>query len=217
MTHPHLVRYIHHDDVDVVLGRLPFDLRARLRGVHLTSTNFAVRKLGWVTRHDRREITLCPMLPPRVSLRGYMFRGRIASDFGAPERGQWPPWAVRRYLLYNTLLHELGHMQIIDGEYASETRAQDFAHEWRGRLYSEPFDHPDPIHNAPTPDELATIPMWNGLDKLQRLRITERVLRPPGLELTDVRWPPLEDSQARFLQRVLGSRRRTLPEGTHDA
>lgn len=208
MSRPHLVSYLSHDDVDLVLGRLPSDLRARLRAVHLTSTNFAVRTIGWVSRRGRREITLCAMLPPRVSLRGYMYRGRIASDFGAPERGQWPPWAVRRYLLYNTLLHELGHMQIIDGDFASETRAQDFAHEWRGRLYSEPFDHPDPIHNAPTPDELATIPLWTGLDKLQRLRVTKLLLRPPGLRLYDVHWPALEDAQTRFLHRVLGGPQR---------
>ena len=55
---------------------------------------------------------------------------------------------------------------------------------------------------------LATIRMWAGLDKLQRLCVAKHALRPPGLKLIDIRWPPLEDSQARFLQRVLGGPRR---------
>ena len=46
MSHPHLVSYIGRDDVDLVLGRLPSDLRAPLRGVQLTSTNFLLRPPG---------------------------------------------------------------------------------------------------------------------------------------------------------------------------
>src|SRR5262249_3694181 len=159
MSHPHLVDYTSRDDVDLVLDRLPARVRARVHNIHLTSNSRAVRRLGWVTR-GRRDITLCATLPPRVGLHRYMYRGRVAADFGAPGRAQCPPWAVRRFLLSAVLLHELGHMQVAGGRYAREPAAQAFADEWNGRLYSEPFDHLDPVHNAPTPDELATLPLW---------------------------------------------------------
>ena len=38
--------------------------------------------------------------------------------------------------------------------FASQTKAQEFADEWRGRLWAEHFEHPDPIHNAPLEMEL---------------------------------------------------------------
>ncbi len=57
--------------------------------------------------------------------------------------GQWPPWAVRRFLIYDVLLHEIGHLQVVDPKasrlkrkFASETRAQEFADELRRTLYS---------------------------------------------------------------------------------
>jgi hypothetical protein len=70
--------------------------------------------------------------------------------------------AVRRFLLYNVLLHEIGHLQIINPEssdfrrkFADETKAQKFADFWRKKLWKEYFEHPDPVHNAPAADELA--------------------------------------------------------------
>jgi hypothetical protein len=65
-------------------------------------------------------------------------------------------------MLYNVFLHEVGHLQLVD-EAASSTRrrfaheklAQSFALTWAKRLLSEQFSHPDPVHNAPTPAELA--------------------------------------------------------------
>jgi hypothetical protein len=213
MSHPHLVDYINRDDVDVVLDRLPVRVRARVHNVHLTPHSRAVRRLGWVTR-GRRDITLCATLPPRVGLHRYMYGGRVAADFGAPERGQWPPWAVRRFLLYNVLLHELGHMQVAGRRYAREAAAQAFADEWNGRLYSEPFDHPDPAHNAPTGDELATLPVWIGLDKLQRLQLTNLWLRTPDVDIADVSWPPLDEAQARFLRRMLDAHALPMTSGS---
>lgn len=74
---------------------------------------------------------------------------------------QWPRLAVRRFFLYDVFLHELGHMQIIDPDaktarrrFASETLAQRFANQWRRKLWSEHFDHPDPVHNRPGSEEL---------------------------------------------------------------
>jgi hypothetical protein len=179
MSRMDLVWYITHGCVDVVLGRLPVELRSRLRDVVLWGDSHGVRRLGWVTR-GRRDITLCARLPIRVSLRTYMYGGCKAVDFGAPERGQWPPWAVRRFLLYHVLLHELGHLQLVgtapnawDRDFASETLADEFANEWRGRLYSEPFRRGDPVHDAPSNDELEALEVWAGLDKIQRGRVAK--------------------------------------------
>jgi hypothetical protein len=35
--------------------------------------------------------------------------------------------------------------------------AEEFAIEWCGRLWSEPFAHPDPVHNAPGVEELRAL------------------------------------------------------------
>jgi hypothetical protein len=62
----------------------------------------------------------------------------------------------RRFLLYDVLLHELGHLQVVNEKtkserlrFAREKCAQEFADRWRRKLWSEHFDHLDPVHNAP--------------------------------------------------------------------
>jgi hypothetical protein len=104
-----------------------------------------------------REIAICAF-PASVSCTPYTSRekGISPNTFGAWRGKQWPILAVRRYLLYNTFLHELGHLQVIDPQakelrrrFAGETQAQKFANEWRKTLWSVHFDHPDPIHNPP--------------------------------------------------------------------
>lgn len=82
--------------------------------------------------------------------------------FGARRGARWPATAIRRFILYDVFLHELGHLQVIDPRdrtgrrrFARETRAQEFAMEWCERLWSEPFDHPDPVHNPPGVAKLA--------------------------------------------------------------
>jgi hypothetical protein len=100
----------------------------------------------------RREIALCA-LPRRVSLTRYLVR-RSPSVFGAKRGVVWSVVAVRRFMLYEVFLHELGHLQIVDAmarrnnrRFAGETKAQEFADHWRKRLWAQPFDHPDPVHN----------------------------------------------------------------------
>jgi len=150
---------IHHiapDDVRVVLGRLPNEVYGRLRAVHFNDRSRA-RVLGYVNR-GRREIGLCA-LPPRLSLTGAL-RGQSPTEFGARRGEQWPELAVRRYLLYHVLLHEIGHLQVIHPgarverrKFAMEPRAERFADHWRGILWSEPFEHPDRVHRPPAVGE----------------------------------------------------------------
>jgi hypothetical protein len=152
--------HVFEDDVRTVLGRLPEEVYARLRGVHFNDGSWGVRRLGYTTTRGRREVSICA-LPPRVSLTRFLGKGQKPETYGAKRGRQWPELAVRRCLLYNVLLHEIGHLQIINPEsrnverkFASETKAQEFADFWRKKLWKEYFDHSDPVHNAPTADEL---------------------------------------------------------------
>ena len=111
----------------------------------------------------RREIGLCAV-PPRIGLGVYLRKGQKPEQFGAARRCQWPTLAVRRFVLYDVLLHELGHLQVIDPrarslrrKFARETRAQEFAAHWCRELWSRPFDHPDPAHNPPAPNEIEAV------------------------------------------------------------
>jgi hypothetical protein len=96
-----------------------------------------------------------------MSFTGFLVKGQTPEMFGARRGTQWPLLAIRRFLLYDVLLHEIGHLQIIDekakdeyNRFAREGKAQEFAMYWCQRLWSEPFDHSDPVHNPPTKDEL---------------------------------------------------------------
>jgi len=104
-------------------------------------------------------------LPPRMSLKQALVKGQTPEQFGARRGQKWPALAVRRFILYDVFLHELGHLQLIDGDtrsvrlkFAREKLAQEFAEQWCNNLWSQPFPHPDPVHNPPTAEELASIP-----------------------------------------------------------
>jgi tetratricopeptide (TPR) repeat protein len=145
----------------VLLQRLPRELWSRLKAVHFNDYGNA-RRLGYVTR-GRREITLCA-IPPRIGLSRTLGRGQTPGELGAIRGCQWPPLAIRRFMLYNVFLHELGHLQVVN-ESASSTRrkfadeflAEQFARSWYRELWSRPFDHPDPVHNAPSEDEIEAV------------------------------------------------------------
>jgi hypothetical protein len=149
-------------DIRVLLARLPEEVRARLRAVHFNDQSRGARALGYVNR-ERREIAICA-LPPRISLTRFLLRRQSPRQFGARRGAQWPELAVRRFMLYDTFLHELGHLQVVDEsakserrKFAMERRAEEFATEWRTRLWMNPFDHPDPVHNAPSHAELESL------------------------------------------------------------
>jgi hypothetical protein len=146
--------FINEEDVLVVLGRLPEEAWQRLRVVHFNDRGFGVRTLGYATSSSG-EIEICA-LPPNVSLTRFLARGQTCREFGVRRGAQWPEIAVRRFLLYDVLLHELGHLRRIDERtkserlrFAREKKAQEFADRWRRQLWSEQFEHPDTAHNAP--------------------------------------------------------------------
>jgi hypothetical protein len=210
-TEPDFVCYVSHADVATVVKRIPAGLRTRLRDVFISAGHLGVRRLGSVRIRGRRDIELYGTLPARVSLWRFLDRGQSARLYGAPARGQWPPWAVRRFLLYDTFLHELGHLQLVlpkskhwDRKYASERLAKEFAHKWRDKLWSQEFDHPDPVHNPPREDELAMIPLWEELDKQQRFKLVDLALRAPHERLPDLSpFGKMEQIQHGFLTRAL--------------
>lgn len=150
--------YINGGDVDVLLSRIPCELWSRLRAVHFNDRGRGCRVAGYVNK-GRREIAICA-LPPRVSLSRYLIR-KSPQEFGAIRGHQWSEVAVRRFMLYEVFLHELGHLQIVEPtakrvrrKFASETKAQDFADYWRTKLWRDKFEHADPVHNPPTAVEL---------------------------------------------------------------
>ncbi|MFT4641906.1 MAG: tetratricopeptide (TPR) repeat protein [Verrucomicrobiales bacterium] len=155
--------YVGEEDVRIVLERLPKPLWSRLGDV-VFRDHWRRGTLGYVSTRGRRDIVLCD-LPTHLSLRKVCAKDGISpEEFGAPSVGQWPPLAIRRYQLYGTLLHEIGHLQIVHlknsnprRKFADEPKAEYFAQEWRGRLWAKPFDHPDPAHNPPNGAELATL------------------------------------------------------------
>ena len=131
------------EDIETVLHRLPSNLWKRLKAVHFNDA-WRCRRLGYVTR-GRREISLCA-LPPRKSLGAATRVDRWSNVtprvFGAPARGQWPPAAVRRFMLYEVFLHELGHLQLVEPDrkskrlqFGRERRVSEFAARWRKRLW----------------------------------------------------------------------------------
>jgi hypothetical protein len=152
------IHYVTEDDVRVVLSRLPEELYERLRAVHFNDRGWRRRFLGYVNR-GRKEIALCA-LPPRMSLSRFLRNGESPATYGAQRGKQWPELAIRRFMLYKTFLHELGHLQVIRDhakserrKFAMETRAEQFAQFWRKKLWAAPFIHPDPVHNPPTEQE----------------------------------------------------------------
>ncbi|SRR5581483_9223618 len=153
------IHYVAADDVRVVLARLPLELWFRLRAVHFNDCARGARVFGYVTP-NHCEIALCA-LPPRMSLNATLVKGQAPEQFGARRGQKWPALAVRRFILYDVLLHEIGHLQLVDEErrserlrFAREKLAQQFALRWCKRLWSSPFDHSDPVHNPPRAEEL---------------------------------------------------------------
>ena len=151
--------YVDESDVTVVLSRIPAEAWNGLRAVHFNDRSRGARILGYANVRGR-DISICA-LPPGVSLTAALERGQSPEMFGAVRGSQWPEVAVRRFLLYDVLLHEIGHLQMIRErarsvrlEYAREKLAQKFADEWRKRLWSSRFEHPDPAHNPPSVREL---------------------------------------------------------------
>lgn len=157
------VHHVTQGDVEILLLRLPEETWERLRGVHFNDRSRGGRVLGYTTTRGRREVTLCA-LPPRMSLTRFLIRGQTCEEFGARRGAPWSEAAIRRFLLYDVFLHELGHLQVIDAragsarrKFADETRANDFATYWRNQLWSEKFSFPDPAHHPPSQKELAAI------------------------------------------------------------
>src|SRR5262245_65969862 len=81
--------------------------------------------------------------------------------FGAVRGKHWSRLAVRRFLLYDVFLHELGHLQVVNecatdpwNRFAKERKAQEFANYWRRELWSRPFENALPEHNPPSAEEM---------------------------------------------------------------
>jgi hypothetical protein len=153
------MHHVNQADVEVVLSRLPPETWRRVKLIHFNDRSRGGRVLGFTSNRGRRDVNLCA-LPPNMSLTRFLVRGQSCEEFGARRGTQWPWVAIRRFLLYDVFLHELGHLQVVDPragdarrKFAAETKAEDFATFWRHRLWSEDFSHPDPAHHRPSKDD----------------------------------------------------------------
>ena len=157
------IHYLTPDDVRVLLlSRLPEELWDRLRAVHFNDRRGWRRCLAGYVNTGHREIAISAF-PASVSCTPYTSRtrGHSPATFGDIAGKTMAAIGRGRYLLYNTFLHELGHLQIVDPSaktvrrrFASESLAQEFANHWRRTLWTQHFDHPDPVHNPPGDEEL---------------------------------------------------------------
>jgi len=100
---------------------------------------------------------LCPPTANQI-------KGQSPGTYGAKRGSQWPHLAVRRFMLYGTFLHELGHLQVINEDqktarrkFAMDSLAHDFAVRWRKALWSKHFSHHAPVHNRPSEEEFALL------------------------------------------------------------
>lgn len=150
---------VHHvgpGDVGVVLARLAPELTERLRSITFADAGKRLRELGYV-QPGHRDITLWA-LPPSVSLNGFLLQGQTPERYGAAWDAPWPRDAIRRFLLYDVLLHEIAHLQIVKSKsgsgrrrFADEPMAHELALGWCDALWRARFEHPDPAHNPPRP------------------------------------------------------------------
>lgn len=154
------MHHITEDDIRVLLGQLPPEAYDGLRAVHFNDLSWGAKILGYA---GHREIALCA-LPPRMSLARFLVKGESPAYWGARRGTQWPELAIRRFLLYDVFLHELGHLQVVDPRansprrrFAREAKAEEFAALWRGRLWKQDFEHADRVHFRPSPEELEAL------------------------------------------------------------
>ena len=138
------------EEVRYVLNRLPKEVWGFVRTIYFRDAKGSRGCLGYASPKDS-SLTLTA-LPRRVSFAHYCERQECRpEEFGASFGRQWPDLAVRRFLLYYVLLHELGHLQRIpSGRTPGERMAREFGHYWRDQLWSFPFaDSKDPVHMPP--------------------------------------------------------------------
>jgi len=155
------IHHVSEDDVRTVLARLPDEVLKPLRTVYFNDHSRGGRCLGYANPPSG-EITLCA-LAPRLSLTRALLPGQSPEQFGARRGRQWPALAVRRFLLYDVLLHELGHLQPLACRSRSqrlrfprEKLAEEFAMKWRRILWAK-SDHPDPVHNRASAAEISAL------------------------------------------------------------
>ena len=70
----------------------------------------ANRRLAYTAAKNRNEIRLAAC-PYRLNLSPFIAPSAGSKYFGAIRNCAWPSTATRRFLLYQTLLQEIGHAQ----------------------------------------------------------------------------------------------------------
>ncbi|MEM8523532.1 MAG: hypothetical protein AAGG68_02755 [Bacteroidota bacterium] len=153
-----LYRYLRREDVLILLNRLPVEEYAHLKSVTFKTCEGA-DAYGFVYHRRPTGIVICDQ-SRRTTIRTISAKRGSLEEFGALNNIKWPTLAIRRYLLYHTFLHELRHTQLLENgkkrtrdKMPLEKQANEYADYWRGELYQNHFEHPDPVHNLPSEAE----------------------------------------------------------------
>ncbi|MEN0049701.1 MAG: hypothetical protein AAF806_21755 [Bacteroidota bacterium] len=170
-----LYRYLKKEDVLVLLNRLPLEEYEHLKSVTFKTCRGG-NAYGRVYHKRSAGIIICDQ-SARTSIRVTEAKRGSLEEFGALNNMKWPTLAIRRFMLYDVFLHELKHTQLLKNgkkrivdKIPLEKQAEEYAEYWRGELYQQHFDHPDPVHNLPSEAEKERLQKYwpKAMDFLQK-------------------------------------------------
>jgi hypothetical protein len=128
------------DDVKLVLDRLPENTWNRFQVIHFNDPRRGLRWLGYIN-HERAEIAIS-LLPPGVRRVRFVMRAGQPSRVPRATRRLSP----RREMLFDVLLDDIGHLQILDERVRDGVRLRSYEPRpaphtdyWRLRLWSFKF------------------------------------------------------------------------------
>lgn len=133
---------IREDDVKLVLERLPQETFSRFQVIHFSDPSRDLRWIGYINQ-EKAEIAIS-LLPPGV--RRIRFVMRVGGGPTSRRFARRTNARKRRDLLFDVLVDDIGHLQIMDEQAADGVRVRSYeparrAHTdyWRLRLWSFNF------------------------------------------------------------------------------
>ena len=144
----HFRQYVEETEIEALLAQLPEETRRDLHRVRFKNGVDTGGRLGDIASDPDPEIVIYAQAY-RVSLTPYLGRDETPETYGAVDGCRWPVLAIKRFVLYNVLLTQLGRLQVG----ASGASGEQFAGHWRRELWSREPDDSDAVHRAPTEKE----------------------------------------------------------------
>ena len=105
----HFRQYIEETEIEALLSHLPDATWQDLHRVRFKNGADTGGRLGDVATHPDSEIVIFAQAY-RVSLTPYLGRDETPETYGAVDGSRWPVLAIKRFMLYNVLLAQLGRL-----------------------------------------------------------------------------------------------------------